>query len=347
MATLRRHLIQLFLRRIERHLLTENPFDTANRIQASRTSSPLDIYYAYRLILGREPDAEGYDFWRKEIGRTGMNVDILAGFFLKSTEFQKRIEETQILVATDLFKLFVDPSDLAVGKVIAETKQWEPHLTNFFIKTLQTGDLVIDVGANFGWFSLLAATLVGPRGRVFAVEMNPRNLLALFKSIYVNGLKNVFVVPFAASDSAEIVQYSALGSNGGLATFDASRIDKCEFAQAVPLDSVLETVDRAHLIKIDVEGHEPHVLRGLHKIIERFRPTIVLEFHGSAHSVAGVRSTDSITLLDALGYRFGVAANDGEVAPLSAQEVLPYWERINFAGNAQGRQHIDVIARAS
>jgi precorrin-6B methylase 2 len=86
--------------------------------------------------------------------------------------------------------MVVDPSDY-VNRIIAITGVWEPQVTAAFQALLSPGDVCVDVGANIGYFSLLAARLVGSRGHVYAVEPSSTSYDRLTKNLELNNATNV------------------------------------------------------------------------------------------------------------------------------------------------------------
>lgn len=151
---------------------------------------------------------------------------------------------------------------------------WEPDVTAFVRRRLSPGDTFIDVGANVGYHTLLAAGLVGDAGRVVAIEASPANFAALTESLAFNeNPKAVRTANRAAADVAGTVSiYSGPVHNVGLATTVESRGLRPEAeVEAAPLADLLESQETAaaRLVKIDVEGGEDLVIRGMAGFLER------------------------------------------------------------------------------
>lgn len=146
---------------------------------------------------------------------------------------------------------------------------------------LRPGDTVIDVGANEGVYSLLAARLVGAEGRVLAIEPLPINVERLRTNLRLNDLNQVQVLPVAASDSAGEVEFTLNRAQGGSAEHIKLDIDselRSFRVETVALDD-LDVGDGAALVKVDVEGVEPLVLKGAANLIKEHRcPVFQLEF---------------------------------------------------------------------
>lgn len=139
------------------------------------------------------------------------------------------------------------------------------------LSRIRDGGTVLDVGAHVGYYSLLFANRVGQYGRVFAFEPSTRTHDRLLDNISLNDLANITPVKAAASDEAgtAIVNLAA-GVNTGSTSlhFDVDAVGT-EQIKTIVLDDYLErhAIDEVNLIKIDVEGHELHVLRGLRKTL--------------------------------------------------------------------------------
>jgi FkbM family methyltransferase len=147
-------------------------------------------------------------------------------------------------------------------------------------RILKAGMVFVDVGANKGDFTLLAATLVGPTGIVHAFEPAPSNIAKLRQSIAANGLTNIRVHELALFDtSGEATLYLAGRRSGwhsligGLPHRDAGTI-------SVPTRRLDDfDLGSVHAIKIDVEGSEQMVLEGARATLVRNRPIVLLDLH--------------------------------------------------------------------
>ena len=148
---------------------------------------------------------------------------------------------------------------------------WEPHITSWVKGFLRPGDVVIDVGANAGYYSLLSAHCVGGRGLVYAVEPVPIVLRVLEENLKLNSVNNVRVLQMAASDVAGEVKIYTNSHNLALSsTLPRAGVDndvivrKDRLSEHIPQDLWPEI----RLVKIDVEGEEVAALRGLTPILD-------------------------------------------------------------------------------
>lgn len=153
---------------------------------------------------------------------------------------------------------------------------WEPNNSALMAKILKPGDVFVDVGANIGYYTLLASRLVGSTGKVVAVEAAPVIYGRLQANVQANKADNVRLLNVAVSDSVgELDIYGGTKWNRG-ATSTLSQDGQVPEARvaAAPLDTLLteDELKRVALIKIDVEGAESRVLRRLLGTLHLYSP---------------------------------------------------------------------------
>jgi FkbM family methyltransferase len=186
-------------------------------------------------------------------------------------------------------RMLVDTADVT-GRVLATSGVWEPGVTALFRQLIRPGDVVVDVGANIGYFTILAARLVGLEGHVHALEPAPDTHAALVANIRRNGLGNVTAHAVAAAASTGTATlHHARGVNAGASSLRSDPGPRLGAVSAysvdVPLRPLAELVppeqrSRLRLVKIDVEGYEADVLEGLAPLFEEgHRPSLVIEMH--------------------------------------------------------------------
>lgn len=157
--------------------------------------------------------------------------------------------------------------------------------TQLFIKAaVQPGDSFIDVGANIGMISLLAARCVGQKGLVCAFEPNPTAFERLQAVIAENQLEQVKLYPWGLSDQQSTLTLSVVTAHTGMGTLakipekDRSRISNQYQVPVYRGDDVLpKELPGVTFIKIDVEGFEPYVIRGLSDTLRRLQPVVLTE----------------------------------------------------------------------
>lgn len=175
-----------------------------------------------------------------------------------------------------------------VGRTLLYMGDYEPRMSALAKMVLRPGDCVLDIGANLGWFSLLASKLVGPSGRVHAFEPQPRISSLLEASLAMNATENVTLHKVALSDSDGIAEFHVLSGNfgaGRLGTNDVSgELWSTMQVGTVEAGPYLDGLDLPHvrLVKIDVEGHEETVFRAAEAFFRSHSPdAIMFESGGS------------------------------------------------------------------
>jgi FkbM family methyltransferase len=177
-----------------------------------------------------------------------------------------------------------------------------------FLGLLRPGDVVYDIGANIGWYSLLAARRVGPDGRVFAFEPGVRNASNIEHNAAANRLTNLTVIPAAVSDQDGWARFLDKGSlesrldksdDEAQAERRAARAQRSLGETLVPILSLDSWIAGAgqpppNVIKIDIEGAEIGALRGMLQTLRSAGPTLIVELHSTGVAVAD--------LLDSVGY---------------------------------------------
>lgn len=180
------------------------------------------------------------------------------------------------------YKMFVDINDAGLAPHLMLDGYWEMQVTEAMMRLVQAGMTVVDVGANQGYFTMLLADLVGPTGKIYAAEPNPRMMSLLQRSARVNGFdaRTVGVTqPLSAQSGAEVTLHipKDFPQNGSMHWTGDDR------SEAITLTTV--TFDEligdgpVDFIKIDVEGAEENVWAGMTRVIARNKPlSIILEF---------------------------------------------------------------------
>ncbi len=231
-----------------------------------------------------------------------------------------------LAVETTVGRLLVHRDDEVITRNLVRWGVWEASETHFLRAILRPGDVFVDVGANVGYFSLLAATCVGANGSVIALEPEPRNIALLRMNLASTCCLDVSVLELAA--------YSAEGWMS-LRTNEANRGDH-KLAPAgqtdlpvrcVRLDDVLQGV--VDVVKIDTQGFDHDVIEGLAATID-MNPHIVIVSELSLRELFA-RGVDALAVLEGyadLDLECSVLDARGPTAALSGEEVLLRAERV-------------------
>lgn len=267
------------------------------------------VHAAFLLILGREPESEA-----AIENHLSFSDPIALGAALRTCSEYRGKNPYQFpvakWVAVDVLDKYIQWIDLADGHVSrgCMNNSWEPSETEYFISKLREGDVVLDIGANVGWFSLVAAKYIGANGKVHAFEPRPDTGRALARTIADNRLGDVVRFwPYALTDRAGTVEIEWAPNSdnpGGTHLAGKSRLSGAAHAtvQAAPLDELLPDI-APDVVKMDIEGAEPLAVRGMVKALSRNLPPILSELHrGQLKRVSNTSPGEYIELLSSLGY---------------------------------------------
>lgn len=164
-------------------------------------------------------------------------------------------------------KLSVPYKDAHVGMYLITKGEFEPLSTKVFLDLLDSSSVVVDVGANFGYYTVLGAKK-SSSGRVYSFEPGKSNFRVLKKNINLNGLHNVYAEEIALGNSNEEASFREDSIHSGRSEVDPKGKNK---VQMKTLDSYADIngLDSVDFIKIDVEGYELEVLKGASNLIAR------------------------------------------------------------------------------
>lgn len=201
---------------------------------------------------------------------------------------------------------------------------------------LPTGAVFVDVGANWGYFSLIAASRVGTDGRVLALEPDPRLLTMLQANIRHNGFGQVTALGVAAADrqrEVELVGFDWSTGNFGLSRIAGPRETGRGPRFAVPADSLEQILGRhrvesVDLLKMDIEGAESFALEGLRPMLKTSRiRRLLIELHPDQLAAFGTDPEHVVEPLLAAGYRgYEIdARRTGRPVPLASARALDPW----------------------
>jgi FkbM family methyltransferase len=222
------------------------------------------------------------------------------------------------------FLVYADAQDSSIVPHLCMNGYWEGWVTVALARALRPGWHCVDLGANHGYYSLLMGEAVGPAGRVLAVEPIPRVAELLKRTLLTNGLHDrVQVVPKAAHDADGLtlplaIPKGRLGMNASLC-WPAGEGEPSFPVQTVTVDTLVRDWPHVDLIKVDVEGAEEAVWRGMRETVRRnVGVLVVMEFNAD-------RCRDAKGFLDAVrdaGFRLRHIDYHGDVRDLPVDEAL-------------------------
>jgi FkbM family methyltransferase len=214
--------------------------------------------------------------------------------------------------------MYMDADENAGRAASFAWDQYEPATTAVVMEVVSDGDVVMDLGAHWGYYTLLAASLCGERGRIFAFEPHPTNFAFLKKNVEANGLTNVVMVQKAVSNragSAKLFQSRITAGHslyplppewslGGSPTTEAIDIDTVALDDFFAQSSV-----EPRVITMDIQGCEPLALAGMQHLIER-NPRLVLIMEYCPDYLDAKGATDFLDQLAGCGFEVAIIDDD-------------------------------------
>lgn len=194
-----------------------------------------------------------------------------------------------------------------IDKQIRAKGLFEQASTRAIKRFVKEGDVVIDVGANIGYYTVLFSKLAGTTGKVIAFEPTRHFGDVLRRNIEENSLGNVEVVNFGLSNKAQDLLIDIGPSSATLhspAGFDA--IISHEKISLTTLNDFVKknNLTRIDFIKVDIDGHEPLFFEGAWDALEMYSPIVIFEISHLHYLEAGVAAWDFYDLVRSKGYRF-------------------------------------------
>lgn len=179
------------------------------------------------------------------------------------------------------FTMMVSSKDVGIGRELLMFRIHEPVMTNLLRAFVQQGDVVLDIGANIGYYTLLLSRWVGREGLVLAVEPHPDNFHLLEWNLQLNNVTNVKTKQVAVSDTVgTAVLFVGEGSNWHSLLPTERVTDKTIPVATVTIDALADEIGfPITLLRMDIEGMEAAALRGAEKVLIRDRPKLALELH--------------------------------------------------------------------
>jgi FkbM family methyltransferase len=257
---------------------------------------------AYNLLLDREPEPAGLHHWTWTLDN-GLSREEFVRAILASDEFKAKMADAErltpfndvdLIIPVSGHELRVPASDRAIVPYLLKYRCWEPHLSRYLVRELDTSDVLVDVGANVGYFTVLCAPLVK---RVVAFEPVAKTYRYCQANVALNHLANVDLYPYGLwhENTTLSLRRDSLGVNAAVAS--SGDVAGADSINVVTLDYLVESglleMPGLDMVKLDVEGAELSVLMGMRATIARFFPRIVMELNRPMLSTFGL-SVDHI-----------------------------------------------------
>ena len=222
-------------------------------------------------------------------------------------------------------KMFTQNND---GLALSIFKIYEPNQTKIVKKYVHEGDVVIDVGAHVGYYTLLMAQLVGKNGKVYSFEPDPVNFELLKKSVEINGFENVILIQKAVSNTTEKIKLF-LGDNDSAINriYDAKLGDakKSIDVESITIDEYFKENDKLfNFIKIDSEGSEAKIINGMEKFLTKNRKLIMMtEFFPFLIKKSGDEPKQYLKSLENSGFElYNILDDNKETNKINSESFL-------------------------
>lgn len=213
------------------------------------------------------------------------------------------------------FAMLVSSNQLGIGPELAIYHVHEPITTKLIQGFVNEGDVVLDIGANIGYYSLLLSRLVGDDGLVIAVEPDPMNMDLLKLNLRINRIANVQTVHAAISDcEATALLFLSNRANWHSLKPTSHATGRTIEVRTTTIDALVSKMAvHVALIRMDIEGHEWQALRGAAQTLQRYKPHLVIEVHAAYLGCDATR--DMLSWLAGLGYESQLLVLRGDDSP--------------------------------
>lgn len=208
--------------------------------------------------------------------------------------------------------------------------EFEPCETRLFDEQLQEGDVVLDVGANIGYYTLLAARKVGAKGRVYAFEPDPTNFSLLRRNVELNGYSNVTLVNQAVGETSGYLKLYLSDVNAGdHRTYESAGNRRAITIPCTSIDDYFKGQERKlDFIKMDIQGFECRALRGMRDTLESCGDLkLTAEFWPYGLVRAGDSPRELIRLLELNRFKlYDIDERTGSVGPVDVAKLLASYD---------------------
>lgn len=263
-----------------------------------------------------------YRFYTKFVLRRAVRLG-LARFYPFKVVKDYILSQRSDFVEIQGHGMFVDPED-SLGLSIYRV--WEPLETRLVSEAIEKDDVVLDIGANIGYYTLIFARLVGNGGRVFAFEPDPDNFALLQRNVELNGYQNVVLVQKAvARQTGKIRLYLSNESSADHNIYDRHNGRKSIEVEAIRLDDYFKDYDRkVNFVKMDVEGAEWEALQGMSHLLTRNASVRLLtEFWPALLHRYGIDPKGYLSSLRDFGFMFyNVNKYTNRIEPIDSAALL-------------------------
>lgn len=239
-------------------------------------------------------------------------IFLLRRFYTYFLRIFRHSSENLTLLNVNGLKMYVDKNDFQTYSCLSDGWPLEGLVTDLFIKNIKSGMSVVDVGANIGYYTLLAAKLVGLSGKVYAFEPEPNNFSVLLKNIAINNFQNVFPSSKSISNKdGAMFLYLAESNREGHRIYNLGEGRKNIAIESLSLDNFFKGREEClNFVKIDVEGAEVAVLRGMQNILDlNNKMKMLIEFNPFILKKSHFDPNEFLEILFNAGFRISIISD--------------------------------------
>ena len=260
-------------------------------------------------------------------------LKLFAGSGLRSFRFIEKInlfvriklKPDSIITKKYGHKMFLDKID---SLYLSVNKDWGDYEKEILENNIWEGNVVLDIGANIGFYTLIMAKLVGEKGKVYAFEADPTNFNILKKNVEVNGYKNIILVNKAILDCNKTIKfYVDKGNTAGNSLFKGNK-QKYNEIESVKLEDYFPENQKIDFIKIDIEGSEGRAIKGMANLLDKNKKIkIITEFYPKLLNGVGkevdLNAEDYLKFLRKKGFKlYDIDDKTKSLVLLSDKEIL-------------------------
>jgi FkbM family methyltransferase len=216
--------------------------------------------------------------------------------------------------------------DSDIGRSLYLTGSFENETLSLIKKIIKPGDVIFDIGANIGQYSVFMSKCLADSGIIYAIEPYKKNIQLIEKNIATNKVSNVSVhqIAIAEVSGPTILRVYSDYAYNSLLLIDRKKLLREEMVEGQTLDDFVEKnrITRIDLIKIDIEGFELSAFKGAVKTLKKLKPAIITEIQPLNMKALGIGRQDILDYLSALGYNAFLITDRGlrqATEPLSGQ----------------------------
>ena len=297
------------------------------------SENTLAVYLAYMFYLKRKPTINEIKFWLPNISNHEKFLDLInaIGISEEALQIQKTELQSKGIILLDGITAYKKVDEHIIHFYLQDRTYLEPFSQNLLyeqeettlLKKLLKKDMnVINIGANIGYFTLLAARQVGPQGKVFAFEPFPKTVELLQKNIDANGYSNVEVIPMAVSSKSGIAKLALKSDTAhNFLTENTSEFQTID----VPITTIDEYTKnhKTDFIIMDAEGYEPLILDGMAETLAK-NPhiQIITEYNPYTLEIAGNTGENFIKKIENMGFIISIVGSESMSQNIIKEQLL-------------------------